>query len=37
MVEQISSNRGRLKCKKGGARVEITRETILFMKGEIYI
>ena len=36
-AEQLSTRKGKLKCKKVINRVQITGEAVLFMKGEIYI
>lgn len=36
-AEQISTRKGKLKCKKVDDRVEITGKAVLYMKGEIYL
>jgi PhzF family phenazine biosynthesis protein len=36
-AEQVSTRKGKLKCKKIFDRVQITGKAVLFMKGEIYI
>ena len=37
IAEQISSRKGKLKCKKVDDRVKITGKAVLYMKGELYI
>jgi len=36
-AEQVSTRKGKLKCKIVDNRVEITGKAILYMKGEIYL